>query len=314
MSELVTAGESLALVSSSRVGGFDTDSAATVSFGGAESNVSIAAARLGTKTAWVGRVGNDALGRRILRGIRGEGVNVFTSVNSECPTALMVKDRPSPGRTRVVYYRQGSAGSTLAPTDVPNDLLACAKVFHFTGISLALNPLIAETVLAIARSARAHGVLVSFDFNFRSRLWSRESATAAYLEAVKLADIVFAGYDEANIAVGEGDSRQLAQRIAAYGPREVIIKLGAAGAYALADGTVFEHAALPVEVVDTVGAGDAFVGGYLSERIEGRDLQSCMQTASAAGACACRGEGDWEMMPTRQDIAELFSAIDPVSR
>ncbi|GAA1731294.1 sugar kinase [Microbacterium paludicola] len=314
MSGLVTVGESLALVYSPRAGGFDTTTDATVSFGGAESNVAIAAARLGAAATWIGRVGDDAFGRRIIRGIRGEGVTVEASVDPVAPTALMIKDRPSLGRTRVVYYRAGNAGSRIAPEDVPHEHLAGAEIFHFTGIALALSAASSDTVLAAARAAKEAGAAVSFDINHRSKLWRAEEAAPAYREAIALADIVFAGDDEAAIAVGAGAPPELAQRIADLGPREVVIKLGERGAYALEDGRAHEQPPFRVEVADTVGAGDAFVGGYLAERLAGLGLEDRMRTAAAAGACACRGDGDWEMMPTRRDIAELVAGGDPVAR
>lgn len=314
MSGIVTAGESLALVYSTRTGGFDTVGNAGISFGGSESNVAIAAARLGAKTTWIGRVGDDAFGRRIVRAIRGEGVEVVATVDPDAPTALMLKDRPARGRTRVVYYRAGNAGSRLTPDDVPEGSLSSARIFHFTGISLAVSEVLARTVLNAARDAKTAGAMISFDVNHRSRLWAEDTARAAYLRAFALADIVFAGDDEAAIAVGPGEPADLASRIAACGPGEVIIKLGERGAYALEGDTICEQDAFRVEVADTVGAGDAFVGGYLAERLEGRDLAQRMRTAAAAGACACRGDGDWEMMPTRREIAELTVEGDPVAR
>ncbi|MBO3662762.1 sugar kinase [Microbacterium stercoris] len=314
MTGLVTVGESLALVYGSRAGGFDAISDASVSFGGAESNVAIAAARLGAESTWIGRVGDDAFGRRITRAIRGEGVRVHATVDPERPTALMVKDRPAIGRTRVVYYRAGNAGSRIAPDDVPQDVVSDADIFHFTGISLALGDQSAATVLAAARAAKAAGVTVSFDLNHRSKLWSTDAAGAAFREVLDFADIVFAGDDEAALAVGDGAPEELADRIAAYGAREVVIKLGERGALALVNGVTYEQPPYRVEVADTVGAGDAFVGGYLAEHLAGAGLAQRMATAAAAGACACRGDGDWEMMPTRRDISELLAGGDPVSR
>lgn len=314
MNGLVTVGESLALVYSARIGGFDTVGDAEISVGGSESNVAIAAARLGAKATWIGRVGDDAFGRRIVRAIRGEGVEVVATVDPNAPTALMLKDRPARGRTRVVYYRAGNAGSRLTLEDVPAGSISSAKIFHFTGISLAVSEVLARTVLNAARAAKAAGATISFDVNHRSRLWTEDTARVAYLQAFAMADIVFAGDDEAAIAVGPGATADLASRIAAYGPGEVIIKLGERGAYALEGDKRCEQDAFRVEVADTVGAGDAFVAGYLAERLEGRELAERMRTAAAAGACACRGDGDWEMMPTRRDIAEIAVGGDPVAR
>ncbi|MER7797543.1 sugar kinase [Microbacterium sp. NPDC096154] len=314
MSGLVTVGESLALVYATRTGGFDSLADAAISFGGAESNVAIAAARLGARATWIGRLGDDAFGRRIERAIRGEGVDVVVTRDPEAPTALMIKDRPALGRTRVEYYRAGNAGSRIAPQDVPREVLNEAEIFHFTGIALALSPQSRATVLGAARDAKAAGATVSFDLNHRSKLWTRDQAATAFREAFALADIVFAGDDEAAIAVGDGAPAQLAHRIAASGPSEVVIKLGERGAWALENGHTHAQEAFRVPVADTVGAGDAFVGAYLAERLAGRDLAERMRTAAAAGACACRGDGDWEMMPTRRDIDELVAGGDPVSR
>lgn len=314
MSGLVTAGESLALIYTRSTGGLDVLSEAAVSFGGAESNVAIAAARLGAKASWVGRIGDDAFGRRIVRSIRGEGIDVHGAVDSTAPTALMVKDRPSLGRTRVVYYRTGNAGSRLCVDDLPQLELESAEIFHFTGISLALSEQVAQTVLTAARIVREAGGFVSFDLNYRSKMWDRDTAAPAFREAIALSDIVFAGDDEATIAVGSGSVDELAQRIAVLGPSEVVIKLGDRGAYALQGDEIVEQPPFLVEVADTVGAGDAFVGGYLTEHLAGLDMKSRMRTAAAAGACACRGDGDWEMMPTRRDITELITGGDPVSR
>lgn len=314
MTGLITAGESLALIYTRNTGGLDVLSEAAVSYGGAESNVAIAAARLDADAAWIGRIGDDAFGRRIVRSIRGEGIAVHGVVDPSAPTALMVKDRPALGRTRVVYYRSGNAGSRLHVDDLPRPELEAAEIFHFTGISLALSDLMAQTVLTAARIVRESGGTVSFDLNHRSTMWSTEAAAPAFREAIALSDIVFAGDDEAAIAVGNGSVDELAQRITALGPDEVVIKLGDRGAYARQGDAIVEQGAFPVEVADTVGAGDAFVGAYLAEHLAGLDLEGRTRTAAAAGACACRGDGDWEMMPTRRDIAELMAGGDPVSR
>ena len=314
MSGIVTVGESLGLIYGNRTGGFDFVSEAAVSFGGAESNVAIAARRLGAQVAWIGRVGDDAFGQRIVKAIRGEGVDTYAAVDPAVPTALMVKDRPSVGRTRVEYYRSGNAGSRIESTDVPQDVLSQADIFHFTGIALALSPQSSETVLAAAKHAKQAGALVSFDFNYRSKLWTRQAAASAYEQVLEFADLIFAGDDEAAIVTGEMPPEGQAAALADFGPAEVIIKLGAKGADGLHSGAERFQPPYAVEVAHTVGAGDAFVGGYLAERLQNLPLETRMRTAAAAGACACRGDGDWEMMPTRKEIAELVENRDPVLR
>ena len=155
---------------------------------------------------------------------------------------------------------------------------------------------------------------VSFDLNYRARLWSREEARTVYRELIPLSDIVFAGEDEAAIAVGGADdAEELARRISAMGPRQTVIKLGPAGALALIDGTVLRQPALPISAVDTVGAGDAFVAGYLADLLQGEGAQERLETAAATGAFACLVPGDWEGFPRRHEL-QLLQASEPVAR
>jgi 2-dehydro-3-deoxygluconokinase len=182
----------------------------------------------------------------------------------------MIKERRTPDAQRVSYYRAGSAGSRIASTDIDEQLIAEAGLLHVSGITPALSAQAEATLRHAIDVARTAGVPVSFDLNFRGNLWSAEGAGSVYRDVIPLADIVFAGEDEAAIAAGAGEPEDLARRIAGLGPGQAVIKLGADGALALIDGTVFRQPAFPVSVVDTVGAGDAFVAGYLAELMEGR--------------------------------------------
>jgi 2-dehydro-3-deoxygluconokinase len=96
--------------------------------------------------------------------------------------------------------------------------------------------------------------------------------------------------------------------------RDVIVKLGAAGSVACIDGSLTRTDAVPVDVVDTVGAGDAFAAGYLAARMAGADASARLELATRCGAFACLGPGDWEGLPRRRDLDALDSATDPVTR
>ncbi|WP_219819409.1 sugar kinase [Pseudoclavibacter sp. AY1F1] len=305
MSGIVTIGEALGLVLARRAGGFDLQSEAEMSFGGAESNVAIAAARLGAESAWIGRLGDDAIGNRIRRTLRAEQVQLHATIDPDAPTALMIKDRPRPGHSRVTYYRHGFAGSRITPADVPNAVVTSADVLHVTGISLALSDSAAETVLSAVRLARERGVTVSFDVNHRSKLWSAEQAAPRYRELVALSDIVFAGDDEAAMIVGGGTPLGQARALQALGPTQVLIKRGEHGASGVDGELELEVPAYRVDVVDTVGAGDAFAAGYLVELTRGGTLEQRLLTAAACGACACRSDGDWESQPSWGDVQGL---------
>lgn len=311
---VVTIGESLGLLVASRIGRLELVPSMDLGFGGAESNVAIGLARLGVPVTWMGRVGDDALGRLIERQLRAEGVNTALTRDPNAPTGLMLKERPTAGSSAISYYRTASAGSFLAPGQLDLDLIREARILHITGITAALGTGARAALDAAIDAALEGGTLVSFDVNHRSRLWSSEAAAAAYRELAARADIVFAGDDEAELLTGEREPAAQAKAITLLGPTQAIVKLGAEGALALADGTTAEQPAFPVHAVDTVGAGDAFVAGYLAELDAGTSLSERLRTAAACGATACTAPGDWEAAPDRNAIARLLGEGDPVQR
>lgn len=314
--DVLTIGESLGLIVPDRIGRLAHVRGMNLGFGGAESNVAIGVARLGGAAGWAGRVGADGLGDLIVREIRAEGVVVHVARDDSAATALMIKERPRPGASRVTYYRSVQAGSRLTPEDVPAGAVENARILHVTGISAGLGASTTATVLAAIARARAAGVLVSFDVNHRSALWrDSRDAGAEYRQIAAEADIVFAGDDEARVMTGEVDPRAQIEAIRALGADGAVIKLGADGAIARIGDEWIERDAVRVDVVDTVGAGDAFVAGWLTETARDASLAVRIDTAIACGAFACTGEGDWEAAPTRADLAALAGpASDPVQR
>ncbi|WP_432572676.1 sugar kinase [Kineococcus sp. SYSU DK005] len=311
---VLTLGETMALARSEAPGPLAHARSLALGTGGAESNVAVALARLGTPVTWVGRVGADSLGELVLRELRAEGVDVAAVVDPGAPTGLMVKERRTGERSRVWYYRAGSAGSRLHRDDVPRGALAGAALLHVTGITPALSASAADAVEHAVDAARAAGALVSLDVNHRSALWPAHEAGPVLARLARRVDVVFAGDDEAAMLVGpREDPLELAHALAALGPAQAVVKLGALGAVAVVDGAEHRRAAVPVTVVDTVGAGDGFVAGYLAELLRGCDVEQRLRTAVRVGAFACQVPGDWEGMPRRAELA-LLDAKDPVSR
>ncbi|WP_458115713.1 sugar kinase [Arthrobacter sp. D2-10] len=311
---VVALGESLGLLVASRIGRLELVPTMDLGFGGAESNVAIGVARLGVPATWMGRLGDDALGRLIGRQLRAEGVSVAATCDPEAPTALMLKERPAAGSSAVSYYRAGSAGSRLAPEHLDLDLIRDARILHITGITAALGAGPRAALDAAIDAARDSGTIISFDVNHRSRLWDHSTAARAYREIAARADVVFAGDDESELLTGEKETAAQALAITGMGPKQAIVKLGAEGAYALCDGDAVQQPAFAVHAVDTVGAGDAFVAGYLAELISGAPLTDRLRTAAACGAIACTAPGDWEAAPDRVAIARLLGDGDPVQR
>ncbi|GAA4971435.1 sugar kinase [Kineococcus glutinatus] len=305
---LLTFGETMGLASARSLGSLVSVRDYTVGFGGSESNVAIGVRRLGVAATWVSRLGDDAVGSLIARELRAEDVRCLARTVPGAPTGFMLKERRSPEHTVVTYYRRGSAASALEGGDVDDALLAEAGVLHATGITPALSATARAATLDVCARARARGVPVSFDLNYRSRLWGPAEAAAFYREVLPSVDLLFAGVEEAQLLVpGEEDPERLARALSGLGPAEVVVKRGGDGAAALVGGRFLAVPAVAVEVVDTVGAGDAFVAGYLADLLTGAGPEARLATAALTGALACTTPGDWEAAPTRADLARAGS-------
>jgi 2-dehydro-3-deoxygluconokinase len=313
VSGLVTLGETMALISAAQVGALSSNRDMRLSVAGAETNVAIGVCRLGGNATWISRLGDDGFGELIQRELRAEGVETVIRIDAGRPTGLMIKERPNALRTHVRYYRAGSAASAITAFDIDTEAIASADVLHVTGITPALGPGPASAVQQAVDLARRHDTLVSLDLNYRASLWSREEASGVLTHLVERAHVVFAGPEEASLVVPDGSVEELAHALSGRGPTQVVLKLGAEGAYSIIDGHARKTPAVAVPVVDTVGAGDAFVAGFLAEWMAGEGPEQRLNTAVSAGAFACTTLGDWEGLPYRSDL-DSFGAADSVQR
>src|SRR4051794_5749726 len=176
-----------------------------LSMGGAESNVAIGVSRLGVPATWIGRLGDDPIGDLIERQLLAERVRCLVQ-RDPSPTAIMLRERRTGTAARVSYYRHGSAGSHLQPGDLPDGVIEKAGVLHLSGITPALGAEPAATVREAMRGAGEAGVAVSVALNFRSRLWDAATAAPVFRELAAGADVLFAGDDEARIALEKDGS------------------------------------------------------------------------------------------------------------
>jgi 2-dehydro-3-deoxygluconokinase len=286
--------------------------------GGSESNVGIGLSRLGLRVRWIGRVGRDELGERVVRDIRAEGVEVIAIRDEEAPTGLMIKEQRTRDQIRVSYYRRASAGSRLDPSDLPTGTIERSRLLHVTGITPALSGSAHAAVNAAVSRARHVGVPVSLDLNHRRTLWSDDAFRAAVRPLVEQADVVFGSPEEVGAVLGEDSlpAEELARRLRSLGPAQCVIKCGSDGAVALIDDALFSQQAFDVPVIDSVGAGDAFVAGYLFELLEQPDDHGArLRTAAWCGAQACTVPGDWEGAPSRSELDSSSDvAVDDVLR
>ncbi|MFF5224987.1 sugar kinase [Dactylosporangium sp. NPDC000521] len=281
---------------------------ARMSVAGAEANVAIGLARLGHDVAFVGAVGPDQFGELARRTLRAEGVGVQALRTDPAPTGIVVFEQRVAGVTRVDYHRTGSAGSRLSISDVENAyaaLPAPPRILHITGVTPALGEGPALAVRAAVRLAKAAGARVCLDVNHRSRLWSEDVARRMLGELSAEADLVVASEDELALATSGDTEVSRARSLLAGGATEVVVKRGAAGATAFTAEGAISHPAKPVTAVDTIGAGDAFVAGYLSGIVDGLPVAERLARAITTGAFAVAGHGDWEGLPTRAELSIL---------
>ncbi|HVU93323.1 MAG TPA: sugar kinase [Jatrophihabitans sp.] len=276
---------------------------------GAESNVAIGLAALGTPVQWCSRLGDDALGRRIAADVAAAGVGTgLVRFVATAPTGLMLKD-PEPGRTQVLYYRAGSAASTMDASDADRALDLRPELVHVTGVTPALSPSCAAVVDRVLDRAAADGVPVSLDVNLRPQLWPDLGTAAATLRRLaQRATVVFVGLDEAAALWGCTGADDV--RACLDAPPVLVVKDGAgpATAFTGAGGTAVP--ALGVPVVEPVGAGDAFAAGFLHAWLARRPLVAALRLGHLMAAEVLASSTDQAVL---LDPAALTAACDPAA-
>lgn len=305
--DLLTFGE--AMVSLRSDGPLAQGGTLTTHMAGSEANVAIAMSRLGHSTRWVGRVGEDPHGEFIRRQLRAESVDEWVTVDPDRATGIMFLEQRTADISRALYYRKGSAGSELGFTDVEPALGSSAKVLHLTGITPALSQRARDAFERTAATAAARGMVLSLDVNYRNRLWSRREASEVLSRVAHHAKIVVASEDELNLLSSHwsGTSQHpdvpaVAAELLALGVEEVVVKLGFDGAEVYTASNKFRVNAIPVNAVDTVGAGDAFTAGYLSALLDGQPIEDRLRRGNLMGAFAVSTRGDWEGLPNRAEL------------
>ena len=273
--------------------------------GGAEFNVAVGLSRLGHAAGWAGRLGHDEFGAEILAFARGENVDVSRSnLDPDAPTGLYFKEWRALGQLRVSYYRAGSAASRMSFDELDTDYLLSGAFLHLTGITASLSESCHDLISHLISAANERGVTISFDLNVRHGLLRGRDPREVLGPLAERADLLFLSGEEAKLLFGGDDAERVGE---ARGDTraETIVVHGAEGAFAVEEGGVSEMPAYPVDVVDTVGAGDAFVAGFLSGRLRGWSTGECLDLANACGACAVTVPGDLNGLPTEEEALAL---------
>ncbi|QAS52184.1 sugar kinase [Halobacillus litoralis] len=324
--EIVTIGESMVLFQPYTGGTIKYTPLLTKSVGGAESNLAFGLSRLGRKVRWISRIGDDPFGELILSTLAGEGVEVtHVEKDHEHPTALYFKEAKTPGDPRVHYYRKHSAASQLAPDHIKHEWFEKARHLHVTGITPALGTHTFAFIKEAMEEAREQGLTISFDPNLRRKLWDEQTARKILLELIPLCDVFLPGLEEAEFLLGEKTTVGYGEEFLRMGPSVVAMKLGEQGSIGFVGSHVFEQPAYHVDqVVDTVGAGDAYAAGFLDEWLEEdkplndealiTSIPRALKQANVTGALATQFPGDWEGAPTKDEVRQLMNKEHLVTR
>lgn len=301
--QIVTFGESMALFMPEEHKSIERASKLEQSFGGAESNVAIGLARLGSSVGWFGALGDDPFGKLIMKALRGEGVDISRAkLSGEAPTGMMFREHVA-GRLAVHYFRKGSAASRMKPEDLDEEYIRGAKLLHVTGITCAISEDGRRTVRRAVDIAKEAGVLVSFDPNLRLKLWSIEQARETLLPLAADADFFLPGWDELKLLYDTVDYAEVKSRLSELKAVSIIKGMG--------DATVVfgkdQETSVPFypaeQVVDTVGAGDGFCAGFLAGIMKGMSPVEAVRLASINGSLVVQMRGDWEALP-EWDVVE----------
>jgi 2-dehydro-3-deoxygluconokinase len=304
--EIVAIGEPMLEFNAEEEGALSEARRFIVGWGGDTSNFCIAAGRAGARVGYLTRLGDDEFGESFLNLWRREGIDTSRIVRDpEAFTAAYFISRK--GRQHhFTYFRRDSAASRMTPGFLPKDYIAGAKLLHVSGISQAISQSACDTVFAAIAAARTAGRLVSYDPNYRPKLWPLERARAVIHETCRQADLIFPSLDDARQLTSLAAAADIAQFYLELGPKVVVIKLGSNGALLATGEGLTTFPPYKVDSIDMSGAGDTFDGAFAAAYLAGRSVDSCMRFANAAAAITTTGLGCVTPVPRRDAIEALM--------
>ncbi len=279
-------------------------------FGGDTLNVAIAAARLGSRAAYVTRLGDDIFAEELRALMVREGIDTSAvATDAGAPTGLYFVTHGPAGHV-FTYRRAGSAASRMTPAGLDPALIASARFLHASGISQAISETAAETVAAAIAMARKAGVGVSYDTNFRPRLWTAAKARPVVAAAAAQADILKTSAEDAEALFGLRQPAEIGRHLLGLGAGAVVITRGRDGVVLVTRGGLEELPARRVAAVDATGAGDAFTGALLAELARGRGLGAAARFANAAAGLSTLGYGAIAPLPRRPAVQAILATPD----
>ncbi|CAL9320767.1 5-dehydro-2-deoxygluconokinase [Streptomyces sp. SudanB91_2054] len=281
--------------------------------GGSAANVAVAAARLGRTSAVITRTGDDAFGSYLHRALKEFGVDDrWVTPVAAYPTPVTFCEIFPPDDFPLYFYRRPKAPDLeIHPEELDLDAIRAAAVFWITGTGLSEEPSRTATLAALAHRAKS-GTTV-FDLDWRPMFWTDpEQARSHYAEALRYATVAVGNLDECEIATGVRDPRACAEALLAAGVELAVVKQGPKGVLAVhRDGRSAEVEPVPVEVVNGLGAGDAFGGSLCHGLLAGWELERTMRYANAAGALVASRLACSSAMPTVAEVDGLLARATP---
>ena len=314
MPQIVTFGETMAVIAPTEKGSLKYARSLGLRMAGAESNTAIAAVKLGHSAGWMSALGDDSLGDYVLSTVRGEGVDISAvKIDERHRTGIMLKEFGH-GDTSVYYYRDGSAASHFDIKDIDFSYIDTARIIHLTGITPLLSHSCMLCCQAIAEYAKKNRKILSFDPNIRLKLWGDTDRGEMIRAFMYLADIVFIGLDEAKILFSTENVEDITHILHEKGVRYVTVKDGARGAWCSDGQRLLKIEPERCDPIDPVGAGDGFNGAFLCGVLEGKDIAECGRMGAIAGAMATETVGDTEGYPTKKQMSARLDKTKNIYR
>lgn len=295
MTDLVTFGETMLRFSPPDDTPIETTDTFAVHAAGAESNVAIAAARLGTDAAWLSKLPDSPPGRRVTSSLRRHGVDpAVVWADEGRQGTYYLESGQEPRGTTVIYDRDGAAIQTATTTELATDRVEAAELFHTSGITPALSETLETTTGDLLELAQENGTTTVFDLNYRSKLWSPAQARETLTDLFKHVDLLVTAERDASTVLGRDEAAETVARDLAeeYDFETVIITQSSEGSIAYHDGTITEQPAFEATDAHPVGTGDALVGGFLAKRLQGERVPVALQYGTATAALKRTIPGD----------------------
>jgi 2-dehydro-3-deoxygluconokinase len=274
-------------------------------------NILVAAARLGASTGYVTRIGKDPFAGYLLNTWRKEGIDVSHVKQVDGFNAVHFVALLPGGDREFVYYRRGSAPSTMEPSDLDPQYIASARVLHVSGITQAISATARATVRRAVEIAHERGVSVSYDPNYRRQLWTRQEARKGMEEVLPYVSYFLPSAPaDTEALLDTSDPREAVDAMRARGIGVVAVKCGERGSVIGVGDEVFEVPAYtPGPVVDTTGAGDAFNGGFLHGTLHGMSPRDAATLGAIAAGLKLRGRGALTAMPMGKEVYAAFESL-----